>query len=336
MKKTLLSALAILAFTCSGLAQTLPSYVPANGLVGWWPFNGNANDESGNGYHGTVNGATLTADRFGNPGKAYEFDGSEWIATPLNSLSPEFSISIWFEVGSVSGPIRVILGKWEANGTGSSKSIEVAKRDTNNLGVVYSTNGTDINLVETNFNLANSVGWHNFSIVNSTQHLKFYLDNDLIYTSESQINIFNNSDPILIGATRNGTVESYNWIGSLDDIAIYNRALTQQEISALYQGGNTTANCPTFPASLAQGLVGYWPFCGNALDESGNNNHGTVNGATLTTDRFGNAGSAYGFNGVDSKITYPNKFIFNQANDGTISLWLKNDSIISNIYPLYG
>jgi len=49
--------------------------VSTNGLVGWWPFNGNANDESGTGNHGTVNGATLTADRFGNPNKAYSFDG---------------------------------------------------------------------------------------------------------------------------------------------------------------------------------------------------------------------------------------------------------------------
>ena len=46
-------------------AQTVPSYVPTNGLVGWWPFNGNANDESGNGNNGTVNGATLTLDRNG-------------------------------------------------------------------------------------------------------------------------------------------------------------------------------------------------------------------------------------------------------------------------------
>jgi len=56
-------------------AQNIPSYVPTNGLVGWWPFNGNANDESGNGNNGTVNGAILTTDRFGNDGKAYSFDG---------------------------------------------------------------------------------------------------------------------------------------------------------------------------------------------------------------------------------------------------------------------
>ena len=53
----------------------VPSYVPSNGLAGWWPFSGNANDVSGNGNNGTVNGATLTTDRFGNPNAAYSFDG---------------------------------------------------------------------------------------------------------------------------------------------------------------------------------------------------------------------------------------------------------------------
>jgi hypothetical protein len=93
-----------------------------------------------------------------------------------------------------------------------------------------------------------------------------------------------------------------------------------------------STNCPTFPASLTQGLVGYWPFCGNANDESGNGNNGTVNGATLITDRFGNGGSAYSFDGVSNKISYSNKFIFNETSDGSVSIWIKNDTIKSNIY----
>jgi hypothetical protein len=53
----------------------VPSYVPTNGLVGWWPFNGNANDESGNGNNGTPTGCQLTTDRVGNSNRAYSFDG---------------------------------------------------------------------------------------------------------------------------------------------------------------------------------------------------------------------------------------------------------------------
>ena len=71
--KSLIAALLLAA--SSAFAQ-VPSHVPTNGLVGWWPFNGNANDESGNGNNGTpMNGVSLTADRNGNSNSAYNFDG---------------------------------------------------------------------------------------------------------------------------------------------------------------------------------------------------------------------------------------------------------------------
>jgi hypothetical protein len=99
-----------------------------------------------------------------------------------------------------------------------------------------------------------------------------------------------------------------NFNGYLDDIAIYNRALSEQEIQALYAGEPVSppVACNPLPSNLQQGLVGYWPFCGNANDESGNGNDGTVNGATLTEDRFGNAESAYSFDGVDDFIIAEN------------------------------
>ena len=77
-KSVLLTALAIAGFAVTSLAQTVPNYVPTNGLVAWWPFNGNAIDESVNINDGTVNGATLTADRFGNSNSAYNFNVFNW------------------------------------------------------------------------------------------------------------------------------------------------------------------------------------------------------------------------------------------------------------------
>ena len=83
-----------------GFSQSVPSYVPTNGLVGWWGFNGNAQDGSGNGNHGTVYGATLTTDRFGNQNGAYQFANSE-ISIADNSLldstfSNSFSLAFWY------------------------------------------------------------------------------------------------------------------------------------------------------------------------------------------------------------------------------------------------
>ena len=79
-------------------------------------------------------------------------------------------------------------------------------------------------------------------------------------------------------------------------------------------------------ASLSEGLVAYYPFNGNANDESGNGNDGTVNGATLTEDRFGNTGSAYGFDGVDDYINKGNLNNIDVSGSVTISVWIYKKS----------
>jgi len=78
-----------------------------SGLVACYPFNGNANDESGNGNNGTVNGATLTTDRFGNPNSAYSFNGvSDYISlnskTKLNLGSSSRTFCVWVKTSSTS------------------------------------------------------------------------------------------------------------------------------------------------------------------------------------------------------------------------------------------
>lgn len=72
---------------CSTNAQ-VPSYVPTNGLDGWWSFNGNANDLSGNGNNGIVNEATLTADRNGIANSAFQFNGT---SSYISLSSPFFN-----------------------------------------------------------------------------------------------------------------------------------------------------------------------------------------------------------------------------------------------------
>lgn len=79
--------------------------------------------------------------------------------------------------------------------------------------------------------------------------------------------------------------------------------------------------------ATAQNLAAYYPFNGNTNDESGNLNHGTLNGAVLTTDRFGSANSAYEFDGINAYILVPNSTSLNIFNsDLTITYWLYNDN----------
>src|SRR6218665_583898 len=83
------------------------------------------------------------------------------------------------------------------------------------------------------------------------------------------------------------------------------------------------------PYVPANGLVRYWGFNGNTNDESGNNNHGTATNVTLTTDRFGNANSAYQFNGINSRISTANAFFNAGWESFTISCWTYSTSFLN-------
>ena len=90
----------------------------------------------------------------------------------------------------------------------------------------------------------------------------------------------------------------------------------------MYENKTTFRNLVLLHLFLtAQNLVAYYPFNGNANDESANANHGTVNGATLTEDRFGNANRAYNFTGLNH-ITFPTTAA-HQTDSFTISWWFK-------------
>ena len=82
----------------------------------------------------------------------------------------------------------------------------------------------------------------------------------------------------------------------MDDFRIYGRGLNQYEVEDLYKDTGDMVD-------LSAGLVAHYPFSGNADDHSGNENHLTVNGATLSEDRFGMTESAYSFDGADDYLS---------------------------------
>ncbi len=77
---------------------------------------------------------------------------------------------------------------------------------------------------------------------------------------------------------------------------------------------------------LDSGLVAYYPFTGNANDSSGNNNHGTVVGAILTTDRFADSNSAYYFDGINDEITIPHDSTLQFLSQQSLAGWIYIDS----------
>ena len=339
MKNKLLLLATGIVLSAQILMAQVPSYVPTNGLVGYWPFNGNANDESGNGNNGTVNGATLTTDRFGNANSAYSFNGtSNYIQVAHNSIfdfeTPNsITISSWIKTSMTTGAVIV----QKQSGVGATQNgVSCGILDTNGYlhGVSKKTNGTQ-SLISHPASGFNNNNWHHFVYTFSAGVAKIYLDGALLNSQTNTGSTIANSTTNLIfgyGLPLN----NFYYNGKLDDIGIWNRALSQAEITAMYNGVTYSDSCNNVSGSLTQGLVGYWPFCGNANDDSGNGNNGTVNGATLTTDRFGNANSAYSFDGLNDIINLPlNSGQIANSSQFTIQYWILPDETITTSQTVF-
>lgn len=226
-----------LLFATAAQAQ-VPSYVPTNGLVGWWPFNGNANDESGNGNDGTVNGATLTADRFGDASKAYSFDGNNnnILVPHSNSFNFQannrFSVSCWLNTQNLNNLNCIVIEKQQSLGNsqlGWNVGIE-----TNSMFNLYLHNGVG-GLYSTNYGLVNINEWSNLLYTWDNGVSNVYLNGQLIGTANINDQVGDNSESLIIG---NNDFGVFGFNGFIDDIGMWNRALTADEVLALYNGCN--------------------------------------------------------------------------------------------------
>jgi alpha-tubulin suppressor-like RCC1 family protein len=349
------------------------------GLVGWWKFDGDATDSSGNGNDGTVNGATLTTDRHGLANGAYSFDGvDDYIQTPESnkfSIQDQITVSFWFELNSFEAGNFIQKGNsstgwewelWTGNGT-TSTGIHLANGLNWHIGAINSDQQVDLNKYS---NLA--------MVFDASNFLKLYLDGKLVGYSTSFNSSFRGGlSPLFIGARKGwaGHDDPFRpFNGSIDEIRIYNRALSSTEVSALYTlesqpfshqparvvDANITAIASGSETSyfikndgslwgmgrndrgqlgnaqgLDQGLVGWWKFDGDATDSSSNGNDGTVNGATLTTDRHGKANGAYSFDGLDDYIDFGDSEKFDNRESQSIFLWVKFLSYGGNSSAIY-
>ena len=259
MKTLLLVTIATLGLTAETMAQNLPNYVPANGLVGWWPFNGNANDESGNGNNGTANGAILTSDRFGNNNKAYRLDGvNDHIEVPDNNsldINGNITLSVWINPESI-GDYRII-DKVTVN-FGGAYGIDFSGITANTIDRLRYLNGGEQSLP---FGLDTNQNFHivvTYDQINFKYYINGQLNNSIPKTGLAN----NNNNPLRFGAN---SLLNDNWFhGKLDDIGIWNRALTQQEISDLYNG-NICYQTITITDTLLinMGIVTYNPITYN-------------------------------------------------------------------------
>ncbi|CAG7639072.1 LamG domain-containing protein [Paenibacillus allorhizosphaerae] len=208
------------------------------GLVGEYLFDGSADDTSGNGNHGRVEGAVLTANRFGEAGRAYAFFGKgEYIVLdPPPSLHAQaFSISVWvkYDQNAVMEWWNNAIISQDDNGllTGHSRRV-----------FQLSTTGEFVTLhllmqapdVAGKQPIQRDV-WYHIAMVYDGFHYKLYMNNEL---QDKQAGSFrpNAEEPVYFGK-KNSDEPRFWFHGALDDIRMYNRALSREEIAELFTEG---------------------------------------------------------------------------------------------------
>jgi hypothetical protein len=215
----------------------VPNYVPSNGLVGWYSFSGNANDGSGNGNNGTVNGATLTNDRFNFTNSAYSFDGiNDFISlssTGYPNGNQSRTISIWFKISKLPlvNKTFILLNYGTANNNGScGLSIDSVTNGGTRLNFFSWSNSDVLDTVQIGLDQ-----WHSLIGTSDGSISKLYYDGKMIASKSTSWNTVLSTFTIGKNNETNSTLP-YRVAGNLDDFGVWNRALTQQEITNLYNG----------------------------------------------------------------------------------------------------
>ena len=230
---------------------TVTSYaqLPTAGLSAWYPFCGNVLDRSGNALDLTLSGPTNTSDRFGFSNSAYSFNGNTTALTSLISRTPpmtdtgDFTYAAWFNADTTGNRIILANGNINVDGCGivtTGHNVAVA------IGGVATYLPTYINFHQ----------WHHAVLRKSGVTYSFYLDTTIIGAFTTALIPAPSGQKFAVGQDYTSGAKAF--LGKIDDIAIYNRALTNVEIGNLYRYnpdvqtilGNNAAVCAGFSATL--------------------------------------------------------------------------------------
>jgi hypothetical protein len=205
---------------------------PAAGLVAYYPFNGNANDVSGNGNSGVVFGATLTEDRFGSPNSAYSFNGnSDYILvndSPSLDINGGITLTGWrYITGNSLGRIVRKVNTW---GPPIGGYILSSAQDYINSELQLDTY-PDIVIITRKDSIFQLNTWGFVAMTYDGQSVSLYYNGSRIHSYQVTGQINTNDNPLYIGSSEG--VEYF--AGKIDDVRIYNRALNESEIKNLYE-----------------------------------------------------------------------------------------------------
>ncbi len=302
----------LLILPCLLLALvSLQAQVP----IAQYSFTGNANDLSTFGNHAVINGATPTQDRFNWANRAFAFDGVQSSirannATQLNS--PNTTISFWVKVAALPIQGEVFLlshGGWQERWKISLPSHGKPVFTTNSAGGIKDMDSDSVSL---------PIGaWRHVVMTHDAVGNKIFINGQLKKSIAATGALNNTTKPLGIGYDPIDTTNFFK--GSLDEIMIFNTALTDVEVAALYTAQSAV---PAIPNAR----VAAYSFNSTGFDSSVYANHAALKNVSTTTDRFGYGARAYAFNGVSSSINAANSAPLNSATT-TVSFWVKVNAL---------
>jgi hypothetical protein len=229
--------------------------LPVSGLVGEYRFDGNAADTSGYGNDGTVHGATLTTDRFGNADSAYAFDGiNDYISfgpvTPLGA----HSVSVWIqplEHGARGTIVGHEGGPGLACGQGFVLRMSAAQQPYYLLDPAGCGGGGSTTI--SGDPVTYPASWMHLLGTFDGSTMSFYVDGQL--AGQATGAHFTASNWLSVGATTYFNGQQTPFRGAMDDIRIYDRALTVAEIRELSGRGTPPVPEPSAVLLVAAGLA---------------------------------------------------------------------------------
>jgi len=210
--------------------------IPTDGLEIYYPFTGNCHDESGNGHNAVASGPLLTTDRFGNDNCAFWFDGSDdymECGTDPIDINTDVSFMVWILQEESALYHYVLTSGGQANDGGISLEIYSSEVMVHRVTQSMSYH----NLIGDNVMVENGQWTFIACVFDSTDEVfSLYFNGEPVMDFDGEPGSYaNNYQDLFIG--RINFANNQNFSGKIDDIRIYNRALTAADIQAIYHEG---------------------------------------------------------------------------------------------------
>ncbi len=296
-----------------------PCTPPPPGMVSWYPLDGTAVDiQSGN--NGTpqgnvtfVNGKVNQAASLGGTGNTMGSGDRILVGNPANLRLQDFTIDAW--VKRASSTIVTNNGR-----PGVEGGVFFAYGDRGyGFGIDQATSRLFLTQVEVSAVFSTSTitdtNYHHVAVTKSGGTVTFYIDG-VANTPVSYNPTFTFATNAAIGARGDSDVQNA-FFGNVDELEIFNRPLTAQEVAAIVNAG-ISGKCRTCTPPPAN-MVSWYPGDGNANDIQGGNNGTLQNGATFAP---GFVNQAFSFDGVDDQVTVPHNANQNTGSQITIDAWV--------------